>query len=66
MGKFYTPIKIPDGSYKGKWSGYEINFDYEGREVNVHTDIGVRGINIPCSFEIENGKLKQKSVKADK
>lgn len=61
--KFYTPTTVPDGEYTGRWGGYEINFEHEGREVNVCTiERGVRGINIPCKFRIVNGRLDESTL----
>lgn len=59
---FQIPVKIPDGQYTGRWGGYEINFEHDGQPVNVRTKIGVRGINIPCTFRIVDGKLDDESV----
>lgn len=45
--------QLPDGIYKGKWGGYEI--DIIDSDVKARTDIGVRGINIPITIEIKDG-----------
>lgn len=65
-GKFYAPVEVPDGEYKGRWSGYVIQFEHEGQQVMARTKLGVRGINIPVTFRIVEGKLDNDSINTPK
>lgn len=54
-------VDIPDGTYKGLWSGYDIFI--EGHEnIGIKTSDGIKGLNIPCIIEIKNKKASIKSV----
>ena len=46
----------PDGTYKGRYGGYAISVEYNGRLYIFETEDGVRGFNIPMTVTIENGK----------
>lgn len=59
---FLIPIDIPDGNYVGKWSGYTLKFEYDGVKVQTNTKEGVRGLNIPVTFDVVCGKMVQKSI----
>lgn len=61
--EFYSTIEVADGQYQGKWGGYKITFEYGNKEVTVDTEIGVRGMNVPCTFRVVDGKLVQESVR---
>ncbi len=66
MGKFYTETTVPDGEYRGRWTAYEVDFKVEDRMVHMHTTIGVRGINVLCTFKIVDNKLVEDSLKTVK
>ena len=53
--RFLTEAIIPDGEYTGGWSGYELEFEYDGKTVIQTTKRGVRGVNIPVSFRYKGG-----------
>lgn len=61
-GEFYIRILMPDGQYQGRWGGYVIQFEHDGKPVVVRTELGVRGINIPVTFQIVDGLLDNKSI----
>jgi hypothetical protein len=46
-------IDIPDGTYEGLWSGYEVIIKgYE--KVGVKTTVGLKGFDIPCKIKVKN------------
>jgi hypothetical protein len=54
-------IDIPDGNYKGLWSGYEIVI--EGFEhIDVKTSVGMKGFDIPCVIKVKNKEARIKSL----
>jgi len=54
-------IDIPDGKYKGLWSGYEIVI--EGFEhIDVKTSVGIKGFDIPCTITVKNKAARIKSL----
>lgn len=61
--RYLIPVDVPDGEYEGRWSAYDLVFEYDGREVHQATSLGVRGINIPTRFRIKDGKLDESSMK---
>lgn len=60
--KYLRPINVPDGRYKGLWSGHIIEFKLNDERIEVETDLGVRGLNIPVSFESKNNKIIESSI----
>lgn len=46
---------LPNGSYPGIWSGYEVDVTIGNQVFKVKTAYGIRGINIPCTVTVENG-----------
>lgn len=62
---FYSETTVPDGEYAGKWSGYELKFEAQGRKVLVRTKQGVRGIDIPVHFFVIGGRVNDKSIRVD-
>jgi len=63
---FLTPIDIPDGSYKGTWSGHTLRYKYNGRDVQCETRLGVRGINVPVVFDVKSNRVIESSISTDK
>lgn len=55
--KSMNTLGIKDGTYKGKWGGYVVEFvneaDYEG--FYFTTKDGVRGFDIPVTIEVKDG-----------
>ena len=60
-----VPIDIPDGTYQGYWSGHTLKFEYDEQMVYVETKIGIRGLNIPVEFEIEDSKVVEEGIKKE-
>lgn len=46
---------IPDGQYPGFWGGYSVRFVADRLDVSASTEIGVRGLNIPCIVTVFAG-----------
>lgn len=51
------PFVIKDGKYPGKWGGYKIEININGRDFIITTFLGVRGFNIPVEVLVENGEV---------
>ena len=49
--------EIPDGIYSGLWSGYIVEFEYNGDKYEAEVDRGVRGLNIPCTISVNDGEI---------
>lgn len=49
--------ELPQGVFKGFWSGYVVRFETEGEVYNCDTEHGVRGINVPCTVTIEGEEV---------
>lgn len=60
--RYREPVTIPDGQYTGKQSGYVLSWMHEGREVDVHLSVGVRGIRVPMRFLVKDNKVVESSV----
>jgi hypothetical protein len=48
----------PDGEYDGVMGGYNVSFQHAGHEYRLHTETGVRGMNIPCIVKIVDQHIK--------
>lgn len=49
---------IPDGKYDGLWGGYIVTvIGDDGTTYRIHTDMGVRGNNIPVFVTVHDGKI---------
>lgn len=46
---------LPDGYYKGIWGGSVIQINYKGREFELETEEGVRGIGFKVVVQVKNG-----------
>lgn len=46
---------LPDGNYKGLWSGYVVTVMHNGEVHKFKTKLGVRGFNIPRIVEVKDG-----------
>jgi hypothetical protein len=42
----------PNGEYKGKWSGYVVEFSVNGGKWRAKTDSGIRGV-ADCSVKVD-------------
>lgn len=57
-------IKLPDGIYKASWTSnvvivkHDESFQYNG--IVFNTPIYVKGIDIPCEVNVENGHPSMK------
>ena len=54
-------VDIPDGTYNGLWSGYDIFVEgYEN--IRITASEGMKGINIPCIVQIKDKEARVKSL----
>lgn len=51
--------EIPNGTYPGRWSGYEVEFAAFCTTYTVSgLSTGVRGLNIPCTVVVKDGEIE--------
>lgn len=56
--KSLKKVSVPDGKYKGLWSGYTVQVILPGiKTVPFDVSRGVRGINCKCEVEVIDGWL---------
>ncbi len=55
MSIFWQETTVPDGVYKGRQGGYEVEILVNDKRVKFHTQHGIRGINIPVTVTIKDG-----------
>ncbi len=60
--QYRIKANCPDGEYTGIMGGHVLEWEYEGKKVDCITDLGVRGINIPVKFRIQNGLVNEASI----
>lgn len=54
---------IEDGWYFGLWTGHTLKFKMkDGRELQADTTIGVRGINVPVCFYVEENRIDDAKI----
>lgn len=55
--KSLEKVTVPDGKYKGLWSGYNVQviFPVGMKSVPFEVSTGVRGINCKCEVEVIDG-----------
>lgn len=46
---------LPDGLYNGTWGGYVIEITYNGKNYELETEEGVKGIGIKVVVEVKEG-----------
>ncbi len=46
---------LPDGMYTGTWGGYNIDVRYKGKEYQMRTEEGVRGVGFKVVVNINDG-----------
>jgi hypothetical protein len=56
-----TPI--PDGTHRGVWSGYRVEFATPQGVFEATTEQGVRGLKVPCLVEVQGGVATLKAMK---
>lgn len=56
MSTFWQETTVPDGIYKGTQSGYEVEILVNDKRVKFHSGRGLRGINIPVTVTIKDGR----------
>lgn len=54
MTKIKTKVDLPDGAYKGFWTGYIIHIPFVGEDVYLETDDANGGINEPVEIAVVN------------
>lgn len=47
-----------DGVYSGRWSGNTVSFSTGGFCYQATTNVGVRGVNVPCRIQIRGGDIE--------
>ena len=54
--KSLEKVSVPDGTYKGLWSGYTVQVILPGIvSVPFNVNRGVKGINCKCEVEVIDG-----------
>lgn len=48
-------VTLPDGTYTGEWGGYIIKLHYKGKNYNLTTEVGVKGMGIKVIVTIVDG-----------
>lgn len=48
---------VPNGTYKGAWSGYVVSVTIKGKDYRLTTTEGARGLNVPCKVKVKNGGI---------
>lgn len=57
MTAFYAPVSVPDGTYIGTQSGYEVCIVVGGVEwVRFTHSVGVRGLDVPVVVKVSDGE----------
>lgn len=54
---------LPDGLYTGVWGGYIIVVNYDGKNYELTTEEGVRGIGIKVVVTVKDGVAKYEELK---
>ena len=62
--RYREPATVPDGQYEGLRTGYRLAWKHDGREVDVMTSVGIRGMNVPSRFSVLNGKVVESSIES--
>jgi hypothetical protein len=47
----------PNGAHSGFWSGYHVAFSVDGFWYELHTRDGVRGVRVPCTVTVDDGRI---------
>lgn len=50
-------LPMPDGEYPGKWGGYQVVMEFDGKTFRLTTADGVRGFDIPCVVKVNRGMV---------
>jgi hypothetical protein len=53
---------VPDGEYSGEMSGHELEFEIDGEVFRCHTDLGVRGMDVPVIFQVRNNLVVEDTI----
>lgn len=53
-------VKLPDGEYLGTWGGYVIDLHLDGKQYQLSTREGVKGIGIKVVVTVKDGKASFK------
>jgi hypothetical protein len=51
------PITLPDGNYLGTWGGNKIDVYHKGKNYELETDEGVRGIGYKVMVTIDKDDM---------
>ena len=58
--EIYQPValkNLPEGEYKGRWSGYEATAIINGTQYRFATVDGIRTMNAKCIIKIGGGSV---------
>jgi hypothetical protein len=56
-------VTLPDGIYSGTWGGYVIDIKFNGKNYELTTEEGVRGIDIKVVVTIKDGVATYSELK---
>ena len=54
---------IPRGEYRGTWTAYAARVKIGDVTYEVQTDLGVRGIDVPCVVRVLSGEILVEAAK---
>lgn len=60
MRELYAPAM--DGEYTGRWSGHQLVVDYFGDRIEMVTERGIRGMNVPVRVKVVEGAIDEESI----
>lgn len=49
------PVNFRNGTYSGVWGGYVIEVNIRDKKIELTTETGVRGLNIPVLVTLVDG-----------
>jgi len=58
-------ILLPNGQYQGTWGGHTLRFKFNDIPVELKTDLGVRGRDVPVRFSIVNHRVDEQSIEVE-
>ena len=55
--------KPENGFYHGLWGGHKIEFYAKDGKLEIETEIGVKGINVPVDITVSDNKITFEMIK---
>jgi hypothetical protein len=49
---------LPTGVYLGMWGGHVIEVEYQGRKIHLHTEEGVKGMDVKVIVNVVGDEYK--------